>query len=71
MSENKANNNFFSKIPARVNIKKTYESYIDILEEIMVAIRLKLTNNLKLSSQPTYKSRIKSFNSYYKKVLPP
>ena len=35
----------------------------------MVAIRLKLTNNLKLSSQPTYKSRIKSFNSYYKKVL--
>lgn len=69
MSENKANNNFFSKIPARVSIKKTYESYIDILEEIMVAIRLKLTNNLKLSSQPTYKSRIKSFNSYYKKVL--
>ena len=69
MSENKANNNFFSKIPARVSIKKTYESYIDILEEIMVAIRLKLINNLKLSSQPTYKSRIKSFNSYYKKVL--
>lgn len=69
MSENKANNNFFAKIPARVSIKKTYESYIDILEEIMVAIRLKLTNNLKLSSQPTYKSRIKSFNSYYKKVL--
>lgn len=69
MSEKKSNNMDFKKIPARTKIQKTYESYKDLLEEIMLSIKIKLTDNLKLSSQPTYKARIKSFSSYYKKVL--
>ena len=35
----------------------------------MQNIKAILTEKLSLSSQPTYKARIKSFNSYYKKVL--
>ena len=65
-NENKGN---FTKIPARINIKKTYELYSPVLEEIMSKIKNRLIENLKLSSQPTYKARIKSFGSYYKKLL--
>ena len=35
----------------------------------MENIKERLQEKIKLTSQPTYKSRIKSFNSYYKKVL--
>ena len=59
----------FSKIPARTNIKKTYELYTPVLESIMQKIKERLVENLKLSSQPTYKARIKGFASYYKKLL--
>lgn len=65
-NENKGN---FTRIPARINIKKTYELYSPVLEEIMSKIKNRLIENLKLSSQPTYKARIKSFGSYYKKLL--
>ena len=56
-------------IPAKKKILQTYESYIPYLETIMKNIQLRLVDNLKLSSQPTYKKRINSFNSYYKKLL--
>ena len=69
MAQENSNNTFFTKIPARTKIKKTYESYSGLLEEIMQSIKERLIDNLKLSSQPTYKARIKSFSSYYKKVL--
>ena len=48
-------------IPAKKKILQTYESYIPYLETIMKNIQLRLVDNLKLSSQPTYKKRIKSF----------
>ena len=35
----------------------------------MQKIEAKLKSTIKLASMPTYKSRIKSFNSYYRKVL--
>lgn len=58
-----------SGIPAKKVILKTYEGYVPYLQKIMKNIQNRLKENLKLSSQPTYKERIKSFNSYYKKLL--
>lgn len=56
-------------IPEKKKILTLYESYVPFFERIMNSVQLKLSQSLKLSSQPTYKKRIKSFNSYYKKVL--
>ena len=50
-------------------IREIYESYTDYFSEIMSKVIERLQQNVKLSAQPTYKSRVKSFNSYYKKVL--
>ncbi len=50
-------------------IQEIYESYTDYFYEIMSKVVERLQQNIKLSAQPTYKSRVKSFNSYFKKVL--
>jgi ppGpp synthetase/RelA/SpoT-type nucleotidyltranferase/regulator of sirC expression with transglutaminase-like and TPR domain len=56
-------------IPHKNEIKEIYESYNPVLSSIMQKIEAKLKSTIKLASMPTYKSRIKSFNSYYRKVL--
>ena len=61
--------NFVNSLPSKNNIKSTYESYKPVLSEIMSKIEEKLRKTIKLASNPTYKSRVKSFNSYYRKVL--
>ena len=61
------NNN--SAIPSKAEIKKTYESYSEYFSVIMDNIITILHDKIKLGAQPTYKSRVKSFNSYYKKIL--
>ena len=61
--------NIYSSIPAKNSLKKIYEDYTPCLEQIMQKIKDSLIKEIKLSSQPTYKARIKSFESYYKKVL--
>ena len=61
--------NFVNSLPSKNNIKATYESYKPVLSEIMTKIEEKLRKTIKLASNPTYKSRVKSFNSYYRKVL--
>ena len=58
-----------SNLVSKSQIKETYESYNDYFNEIMKKVVERLQQNVKLSAQPTYKSRVKSFNSYYKKVL--
>lgn len=60
-------NNF--EVPAKEKIRQTYEKYNDYFFEIMNNIVVILQNKIKLGAQPTYKSRVKSFKSYYKKVL--
>lgn len=50
-------------------IKQKYEEYNEYFNYILEKIVDILQSNIKLSSQPTYKSRVKSFNSYYKKVV--
>lgn len=56
-------------IPHKNEIQQIYESYTQTLSIIMKNVEEKLKNTIKLASMPTYKSRIKSFNSYYRKIL--
>lgn len=54
---------------SKKQIREIYESYTDYFNEIMSKVIERLQQNIKLSAQPTYKSRVKSFESYYKKIL--
>ena len=54
---------------SKKQIRQIYESYTDYFNEIMAQVITRLQQNVKLSAQPTYKSRVKSFDSYFKKVL--
>ncbi|MCQ2572367.1 MAG: tetratricopeptide repeat protein [Treponema sp.] len=56
-------------LPSKNEIKAVYESYNAYLTEILSNITNVLAVALKLSSRPTFKKRVKSFKSYYKKVL--
>lgn len=56
-------------VPERNRIKEVYESYSSLLNEISVNIKADLKEKLSLRSKPNYKSRIKSFPSYYRKIL--
>ena len=57
------------ELVSKQEIRQVYESYRDYFTEIMNFVIDKLQKNIKLSTQPTYKSRVKSFNSYYKKIV--
>ena len=59
------NNNLLSKNALR----ETYEDYSGYFEKIIQNVIKILQTKVKLMSQPTYKSRVKSFESYYRKVL--
>ena len=61
--------NSVKSLPNKNDIKFTYESYNPVLSEILTKIENKLRKTIKLQSMPTYKYRVKSFNSYYRKVL--
>src|SRR5574344_570143 len=63
MNENK------KELPVKATLMNVYIAYEPLLEEILTNIEKKLKSTIKLTSMPTYKSRIKSFPSYYKKLL--
>lgn len=63
------NINFTNELPTKTKIKETYETYVPYLTSVMQNIEKRLEENIQLSSQPTYKSRVKVFDSYYKKIL--
>lgn len=56
-------------LPHKTLIQERYDSYRPVFAECLGKIELKLKSVLHLASAPTYKARIKSFNSYYKKIL--
>ena len=56
-------------LPNKKIIQERYAGYKDVFTEILEKVELDLRKNIKLSSNPTYKARIKSFGSYYKKIL--
>lgn len=66
---NNITDDLYKKIPDKNKIQQIYLRYIPVFQIIMENIKTKLQENLSLTSQPTFKSRIKSFESYYKKVL--
>ena len=59
------NNKYLSKSTIREN----YEAYGEYFAKILQNILSVLQEKISLSAQPTYKWRIKRFDSYYKKVL--
>lgn len=58
-----------SIIPEKDKIHEVYNSYVPLFEILKENVYKKLSSTIKLSSQPTYKKRIKSFQSYYNKVV--
>lgn len=62
-------NNLQVNIPQKDKIKQQYEDYSQFFTQIMENVIQILHEQVKLSTQPTYKSRVKSFKSYYKKLL--
>ena len=57
------------ELPKKNEIQATYKSYEPVFMEILGYIETKLKSTIKISSVPTFKARIKSFQSYYKKIL--
>ncbi len=56
-------------LPEKNRIKSIYDSYSNLFNIILINIEQGLKDNLVLASSPTFKSRVKSFSSYYRKIL--
>lgn len=56
-------------IPDKEKLAEAYDKNYPVLSAVLFGIENQLKNILKLPSKPTYKSRVKSFTSYYKKIL--
>ena len=56
-------------LPDREHLLEQYNSYTPDLRALLERLEAKLKVNIVVSSTPTYKSRVKSFNSYYRKLL--
>lgn len=56
-------------LPNKLEIQRLYESYAPVFDEVLANIEAKLKSSIKIASIPTFKTRIKSFTSYYKKIL--
>lgn len=56
-------------LPNKLEIQRLYESYAPVFNEVLAYIEAKLKYSIKITSIPTFKTRIKSFTSYYKKIL--
>ena len=59
----------YDSLPTKIHIQKTYESYAPYFHAVMENIQKRLEGGVTLASPPMYKARIKSFDSYYKKIL--
>lgn len=51
------------------DVHASYDAYKPVLSAILYGIESKLKKTLVLASMPTFKSRVKEFNSYFRKVL--
>ena len=56
-------------LPNRDKLAGQYASYTPDFVTVLARIEEKLKAVIKVSSTPTYKSRVKSFPSYYRKLL--
>ncbi len=58
-----------SWLPKKEKLREMYTSYEPHLNILIVRIEEFLRSIVKIASAPTYKTRVKSFNSYYLKLL--
>lgn len=58
-----------SKLPDKSVILEQYHACRSGFETILSTMEYKLRDTIFLSSKPTFKSRVKSFDSYYRKIL--
>lgn len=58
-----------NKLPSKNTLENKYKQFYPIFKEVLNDIEQKLKSVLSLPSAPTMKSRIKDFNSYYRKLL--
>lgn len=56
-------------LPNKEDLSESYDFYRPVLSAVLFSIEQKLKKCLHLASMPTFKTRIKSFPSYYKKLL--
>jgi ppGpp synthetase/RelA/SpoT-type nucleotidyltranferase len=56
-------------LPNREKLQKLYESYEPAFHQLLDRLQVKLKSCIEISSIPTYKGRVKGFNSYYRKLL--
>ena len=56
-------------IPDKEKLAEAYDKNYPVLSAVLFGIENQLKSVLTLASRPTYKSRVKSFTSYYKKIL--
>ncbi len=53
----------------RSDLQQAYDKNKPLLTAILNGVQNQIKNNLHLASTPLFKARVKSFNSYYKKLL--
>lgn len=58
-----------NKLHSKDLLQQNYEEYEDVFKTILRGVELKLKDTLKLTSMPTFKTRVKKFESYYRKVI--
>ncbi len=56
-------------LPEKDEIRKTYDSYTPVFSAILSNVEKKVKEDIVLNPRPVIKTRIKSFNSYYHKLL--
>ncbi|MBP5588706.1 MAG: tetratricopeptide repeat protein [Treponema sp.] len=57
------------RVPGKQTIRENYEKYRKLFSVILDNIQEKISADISLNPKPVYKSRIKSFDSYYSKLL--
>lgn len=63
------NNTLLCKLPNKHTLESTYKKLNPILQSILSMMEQKLRTTIVLASKPTFKSRVKDFKSYYRKLL--
>ncbi len=56
-------------LPNKTELQSAYTHYYSTFKKLLENIEVNLKDSIHLSSTPAYKSRIKSFKSYYRKLL--
>lgn len=58
-----------SFLPNKIALKESYDTFMPVLTAILFSIEHKLKKTIELPSKPTYKTRVKGFGSYYRKLI--